>query len=74
MAFEAIIFLLLSIIVLILVAANIFLLRYFIQTNNKIDVLLEKGKKPKYLPCFDFPQNNNVKAVSDSPSAIDLER
>lgn len=52
MAFEAIIFLLLSIIVLILVAANIFLLRYFIQTNNKIDVLLEKGKIKDFKDIF----------------------
>ena len=38
------IFLVLSvIIVLVLIAINAFLLRYFYQTNKKIDVLLEKG-------------------------------
>ena len=31
------------IIVLVLIAINAFLLRYFYQTNKKIDVLLEKG-------------------------------
>src|SRR3990167_5474272 len=44
MALQAIIFLLLGIVILILVAINGFLLWYFYKTNKKIDTLLKKGK------------------------------
>jgi len=43
MALQAVIFLLLGVVILILIAINAFLLRYFYKTNKKIDELLEKG-------------------------------
>ena len=46
MALQAIIFLLLGIVILILVAINGFLLWYFYKTDKKIDALLEKGLSP----------------------------
>lgn len=41
-----------GIVVLALVAINAFLLRYFYQTNKKIDVLLEKGKIKDFKDIF----------------------
>jgi hypothetical protein len=52
MALQAIIFLLLSIIVIILVAINALLLKYFYHTNQKIDALLEKGKIKDFKDIF----------------------
>jgi hypothetical protein len=52
MALQAIIFLLLGIVILILIAINGFLLRYFYQTNKKIDKLLEKGKIKDFKDIF----------------------
>ncbi|KKQ21080.1 MAG: hypothetical protein US35_C0030G0008 [Parcubacteria group bacterium GW2011_GWA2_37_10] len=52
MALQAIIFLLLGIVILILVAINGFLLWYFYKTNKKIDTLLEKGKIKDFKNIF----------------------
>ena len=41
-----------GIVVLVLVAINAFLLRYFYQTNKKIDMLLEKGKIKDFKDIF----------------------
>jgi hypothetical protein len=52
MASQAIIFLVLGVMILILVAINAFLLRYFYKTNKKIDELLEKGKIKDFKDIF----------------------
>jgi cell division protein FtsB len=52
MALQAIIFLLLGVVILILVVINAFLLKYFYQTNQKIDKLLENGKIKDFKDIF----------------------
>ena len=52
MALQAILFLSLGIVILILVAINGFLLWYFYKTNKKIDTLLEKGKIKDFKNIF----------------------
>ncbi len=48
MALEAIIFLFLGVIILILIVANAFLLRKFYNTDKKINTLLEDGEIKDY--------------------------
>jgi len=52
MSIQTIIFLFLGIVILILIAINAFLLRYFYKTNQKIDKLLEKGKIKDFKDIF----------------------
>lgn len=52
MSIQAILFLLLGAAILLLVVINGFLLRYFYQTNKKIDILLEKGKIKDFKEIF----------------------
>jgi len=52
MSIQTIIFLLLGAVILILIVINAFLLRYFYQTNQKIDELLEKGKIKDFKDIF----------------------
>jgi hypothetical protein len=59
MSIQEIIFLLLGIVILILVAINVFLLRYFYLTNKKIDRLLEKGKIKSFKDIFLSQKNKN---------------
>ena len=52
MALQSVIFLLLSLLVLVLIIINAFLLRYSYQANKKIDELLEKGKIKSFKDIF----------------------
>jgi len=52
MVLQSIIFLVLGVVILVLIAINAFLLKYFLQTNKKIDILLEKGKIKDFKDIF----------------------
>ena len=60
MALQAIIFLLLGVVILILVVINAFLLWYFYKTNKKIDTLLEKGKIKDFKDIFLSQKEKNA--------------
>jgi len=60
MALEAIIFLVLGIVILVLVAINVFLLSYFYKTNKKIDALLENGKIKDFKDIFLSQKEKNI--------------
>jgi cell division protein FtsB len=59
MALQAIIFLLLGAVILVLVVINGFLLWYFYQTNKKIDKLLEKGRIKDFKDIFLSQKDKN---------------
>jgi hypothetical protein len=59
MALQAIIFLSLGALVLILVVINAFLIRYFYKTNKKIDTLLEGGKIKSFKDIFMSQKGKN---------------
>lgn len=59
MSTETVIFLLLGVVILILIAINAFLLRYFYKTNQKIDKLLEKGKIKDFKDIFLSQKDKN---------------
>jgi len=59
MSIQTIIFLVLGAVILVLVAINGFLLRYFYKTNQKIDRLLEKGKIKDFKDIFLSQKDKN---------------
>jgi hypothetical protein len=59
MALQAIIFLLAGIVILILIAINVFLFWYSYKTNKKIDKLLERGKIKDFKDIFLSQKDKN---------------
>ena len=70
MASQAIIFLLLGIIILILIVLNAFLLRYFYKTNKKIDLLLEAGNIKDFKDIFLSQKEKNDSLERDIRDAF----
>jgi hypothetical protein len=70
MSIQAILFLLLGIIILILIIINAILLWYFHKTNKKIDTLLENGKIKDFKDIFLSQKEKNNDLEKDIKDAF----